>query len=501
MSVDRDVLTPRRQRLLLAAVMSGLLLAMLDQTIVGTALPTIISELEGSSLYVWTITAYLVPATVSLPFYARLSDRYGRRAPLLVGMTLFLIGSAGAATAGSMGELIGWRALQGLGAGALEGLSFILVADLYGGKRNAALQGAMAGLMGVAFIAGPLIGGFLTDQIGWRSVFLVNLPIGIVAIAVVATVLPKAIGRSESRGARIDFAGIALLTGAVGLVLLGLNEHARADAAGVLPGWAELRTGGLVLFGLMLVPAFLAVEHRAAAPIIPLRLLTDRKTAAILSAGASVTFGLFAAILLLPRYFQTVEQVSATHSGLLIYPLLLGLLVAVNVGAMVIMRRGSFLGVLLVGCALTAAGALGFATFDADTPRWQSLLFMGLIGVGIGPALSGLQIAIQRSVAPADIGAAMGTLLLLRQVGGAIALAAAGTVYAAGLHRGVAGSTATATGQGVMVIALAGAALTAVALLALPKGAARIELPPSEAPSRPGDLGDAEEQLASALSR
>jgi len=150
------------------------------------------------------VTAYLVPATVSLPVYARLSDRYGRRALLLVGMVLFLLGSALSASAQDMHQLIGWRALQGLGAGALEGLSFILVADLFAGRRSAALQGALAGLMAVAFIGGPMIGGFLTDHVGWRSTFVVNLPIGIVALAVIARVLPAAVGRSESRAHRID---------------------------------------------------------------------------------------------------------------------------------------------------------------------------------------------------------------------------------------------------------------------------------------------------------
>ena len=187
--------------------MSGLLLAMLDQSIVGTALPRIVETLGGSSLYVWVATAYLVTATVSLPIYARLSDRHGRRALLLIGMALFLAGSALAATAQTMEQLIAWRALQGLGAGALEGLSFILVADLYSGRRNAALQGALAGLMGIAFIAGPLVGGFLTDHVGWRSVFTVNLPIGIAALAIVASVLPASIGRSEGRGTPLDLAG------------------------------------------------------------------------------------------------------------------------------------------------------------------------------------------------------------------------------------------------------------------------------------------------------
>jgi EmrB/QacA subfamily drug resistance transporter len=467
--------SPARQRLLLAAVMSGLLLAMLDQTIVGTALPTIVRELGGSSLYVWAITAYLVPATVTLPIYARLSDRYGRKALLLIGMGLFLTGSALGATSQDMTQLIGFRALQGFGAGALEGLSFILVADLYGGRRNAALQGALAALMGVSFIAGPLIGGFLADEVGWRSVFAVNLPVGIAAMAVVVRVLPGWVGRSEARSTPIDVAGIVSLTAAVGLLLVGLNERTRMDAAGMLPAWTEPRVGGLIASGLALLAAFIAIERRAAAPIVPLRLLTDRRVGAILLSGATAMFGLFAGVLLLPRYFQTVRDVSATHSGLLIYPLMLGLLVAVNVAAAIIVRRLAFRGTVLWGYTLAALGALGFATFDASTPDWQSLLFMGLLGTGIGPALSGLQIALQRSVAPADIGAAMGTLLLGRQIGGAIALAAAETIFRAREHAGA--TAAVATGTGVLVVALAGAVIAALALVSLPRGAGRLPAP------------------------
>src|SRR4051794_27189984 len=230
-----------RQRLLLAAVISGLLLAMLDQTIVGTALPAIVGHLDGASLYLWVVTAYLVPATVSLPIYARLSDRYGRRALLLIGMVLFLAGSALSASSQSMGQLVAWRGLQGLGAGALEGLSFILVADLYAGRRNAALQGLLAGMMGLSFIAGLLVGGFLADEAGWRWVFLVNLPIGIAALAIVATVLPASIGRSEGRTNPLDLLGITLLTVSIGLVLVGLSQRATVNA------WVDARTGGLVV--------------------------------------------------------------------------------------------------------------------------------------------------------------------------------------------------------------------------------------------------------------
>jgi EmrB/QacA subfamily drug resistance transporter len=461
-------LSPARQRLLMGAVISGLLLAMLDQTIVGTALPQIVVALGGSSLYVWVVTAYLVPATVSLPVYARLSDRYGRQPLLLVGMGLFLLGSALAGSAQDMGQLIAWRALQGLGAGALESLSFILVADLYGGRRNAALQGLLAGLMGLSFIAGPLIGGFLSDSVDWRACFLVNLPIGLVAMAVIWRVLPRSVGRSEGRGAPLDVLGIALLTVGVGLLLVGLNER-----DGVL-GW-------LMLAGPLVLVVFVLVERRAVAPVIPLGLLTNRRTAPILIAGAVATFGLYAGVLLLPRYFQEVRDVSATHSGLLIYPLLLGMLVAVNVGAMAIVRTGRFRFVVLTGFALVALGALGFATFDTSTPDWQSLLFMLLLGVGIGPALSGLQIAIQRSVEPRQIGGAMGTLLLLRQVGGAIALAVAESIYVGQLHGG--SDAAQATGTGVLWVALAGAVIGACALLTLPRSAARIVIAPPPAPA------------------
>jgi EmrB/QacA subfamily drug resistance transporter len=448
-------LTPKRQRLLLAAVMSGLLLAMLDQTIVGTALPAIVERLGGGdSLYVWVVTAYLVPATVSLPVYARLSDRFGRRALLLAGMAIFLLGSGLSAAAQSMEQLVAFRAVQGLGAGALEGLSFILVADLYAGRRNAALQGALAGLMGVSFIAGPLLGGYIADGIGWRWVFLVNLPIGLVALAVVARVLPAGIGRSENRRMPLDLKGIALLTLAIGLVLVGLSERA----------WE------LVAAGLVPLAAFVAIERGAAAPVMPPALFRERRTAAILVAGAFGAFGLFASLLLLPRYFQHAEGTSATHSGVLLYPLLIGLIVSVNVAGGVIAKRGEYRTVVLAGLALLGLGALGFATFDADTPRWESGLFMALIGLGVGPQLSGLQIALTRTLAPHRIAGGLGTLMLLRQLGAAVALAAAETIYARG------DDPAVATGTGIVVIALVGAVVASAALLAVPRPATRFAL-------------------------
>jgi EmrB/QacA subfamily drug resistance transporter len=466
-------LSPLRRRLLLAAMLGGLLLAMLDQTIVGTALPQIVGALGGGSLYAWAITAYLIPSTVTLPLYARLSDRHGRRALLLIGMALFLLGSALSATAGSMAELIGFRALQGTGAGALEGLSFILVTDLFQGRRSAAWQGALAGLMAFSFLAGPLLGGLITDGLGWRWVFLVNLPLGVVAMAVVASVVPASLGRSERRDHPPDYAGMALLTLAIGLVLLGLSRRGMA-----LRGWLEPDTGGALALGLLLLVPFWRAERRAATPIVPPSLVSERRTGLLLATATVAGFAMYAGVMLLPRYFQDARDVSATHSGVLIYPLLLGVLVSVNVGARLVARTGSLRVVLLGASALVALGALGFAGFDAATPAWESALFMALLGCGAGPTFSGLQIAMQRSVAPAQIGAAMGTLILLRQVGGTVALVAAQTLYLSRLDGAATlDAAAHATGTALLWVALAGALLAAVALLWLPRGAGRLPAP------------------------
>ena len=345
-----DDLSATRRRLLWVAVLSGLLLAMLDQTIVGTALPTIVGELGGESWYVWGITAYLVPATVLLPVFARLSDRYGRQRMLLTGMTLFVMGSALCSLAQTMTQVVAFRGLQGAGAAALEALSFLLSRSCRGPRRSATGQAALAGVMAFSFIGGPLIGGLLTDHVGWRWVFLVNVPLGVAAIAIVARVLPAGIGRQESRETPLDLLGILTLTAAVGVLLVGLNQHLRVR------DWTDLRTGGLVVLGALGLAAFVAVERRAAAPIIPMRLLTQRVIGRLLAAGATCTFGLYACVMLLPRYFQAVRDASATESGVLIYPLLVGMLVAVNVGAAVIVRRGSFRGTLLAGNGLRGGG-------------------------------------------------------------------------------------------------------------------------------------------------
>lgn len=313
--------------------------------------------------------------------------------------------------------------------------------------------------MGFAFILGPLLGGVITDGPGWRWAFLVNVPIGLAALFVVARFLPRSLGRHEGREVPLDVVGIALLTVGVGLVLVGLDHRSLAP----------------MLAGAAVLTAFLAVERRSTAPVVPLRLFTDRSVAALLLAGAAATSGLYAGVLLLPRYLEGVRHVSATRSGLLIYPLLLGLVVATITTGFAMNRWQEWRFPVLMGSGLAALGAVGFGTFDARTPDWQSLAFMALIGCGVGPALSGLQVALQRHVAATAVAGALSTLILVRQVGGAIALAAADTLYSAGTRAG--SSQASATGTGVLVVTLTGAALAAGALGLLPRGSGRLPAP------------------------
>jgi Major Facilitator Superfamily len=456
--MDLSILSPRRRAMLWAGVVSGLLLAMLDQTIVGTALPEIIRELGGSSWYVWAFVAYLVPATVLLPVAARISDRLGRQRVLLGGMGLFLLGSSVCAVAPSMVVLTTGRALQGAGAAALEALAFIVVSELSRAGRSGAGQAAISAVMGFSFVGGPLIGGSLTDHVGWRWAFLVNLPVGLVAMALLVAVLPASFGRSESRETPVDVLGIAVLTVAVGSVIVGVNRHQQIGS------WADLTTGGAVLLGIAGLLSFLQVERRAQAPVIPLQLLSDRTTGRLLLAGAFATTGLYAAVLLLPRWYQLDQGTSATGSGLRIYPLLLGLLLAVNIGAVAVTRRGDVRGPLLVAGLVAVTGAGLFLLLDSGSPGWLPLAAMGTLGLGMGPALSGLQIGLGRTTTPAHLGAAMGTLLLGRQLVGVLALALSDAVYRDQLH---AGTPASATGFAVAWVAGGGAIVAGLALLGL----------------------------------
>src|SRR5262252_7411128 len=287
---------PRTRTAVLAAVLLVLFLASLDQTVVGTALPRIVSDLRGDNLYTWVVTSYLLTSTVTVPIYGKLSDVYGRRPMLLIGVVIFLVGSALSGLSQSMGQLIAFRGVQGLGAGALFPISLAIIGDLFSPQERGRYQGFFGAVFGVSFIIGPFLGGFLTDHASWRWVFYVNIPVGIAALAVIAAVLPN-MGRRPGSVRDFDFLGVALLS--IGLVslLIGLTEKGQTAPDGQLYGWLTWQVGGLILVAGVLLVAFILVERVAKEPVIPLDLFTTRTTAGTNAAVFCLGFGLFTAVI------------------------------------------------------------------------------------------------------------------------------------------------------------------------------------------------------------
>ncbi len=461
---SRHVTSPlsgTRRTLLWVAVVSGLFLATLDQTIVSTALVTIVDDLGDSRWYVWTFVGYLVPSTVLLPVAARLSDRLGRRAVLQGGMALFVAGSASCAAATSMVGLVAGRALQGSGAAALEALSFLLVNEI--ARRRGTGQAVISAVMALSFVAGPVLGGSVTAHAGWRWTFAMNVPVGAAALILVAIALPRDFGRTESAAVPVDVRGMACLVASVGTALVGVSHVP-------LVGWTDPLVIGALGVTAVAGYLFVRVEQRAAAPLVPLRLLTDRTTGRLLLTGAFASTGLFVAVVLVPRWFQVAQGATPTEAGIRTYPLLFALLVGVNLGAAAVVRLGDVRRPLLLAAAMTCAGGLLFLLVGSGSSA-GIVAAMVALGLGVGPALSGLQVALVRAVAPAHLAAAFGLLLLGRQVVGCFAMTIGDAIYQAG---GRTDGPAAATGPAVAVVTVAGSFVAAAALAKAPR-----RLPPN----------------------
>jgi len=418
----------RSKAAILGAVMLGLFLASLDQTVVGTALPRITTDLNGSADYTWVVTAYLLTSTITVPIYGKLSDVYGRKPALLAGITLFLIGSVLSGQSRDILQLIVFRAVQGLGAGSLFPISLAIIGDLFTPRERGRYQGVFGGVFGIAFILGPFVGGALTDGPGWRWVFYVNLPIGIAAMVIVAAVLP--IVRKATTPVRdLDFLGVAVFAAGVVPLLLGLNNEGQTEASGNSPSWFDPHVGGFILLAAALLALFVYIESRAKEPIIPLSLFRNRTYTAATLATLAVSFALFATIIFLPRFFQVVRGDSATRSGYESWPLLLGLIGASIGGGQIISRTGKFKRLLIGSTTLLIAGTALLTTMQTDTPTPVLWGFMALAGLGVGPAMSAFTTVVQ-SVAPMNLlGAATSSLTFIRQIGGSIGLAIAGAVF------------------------------------------------------------------------
>jgi len=422
-------LTPKRRNAVLFAVLLGLFLSALDQNIVGTALPRIVTDLQGNGLYTWVVTAYLLTSTITVPLYGKLSDVYGRKILLFVGITIFLLGSLLAGLSQNMTELILFRGLQGLGAGALFPIALAVIGDLFTPRERGRYQGLFGAVFGLSFILGPFIGGYLTDNISWHWVFYVNMPVGFAALAVIAVALPNFHPNTGITARDLDYLGIALFTGGVVPLLLGLTNKGLTNSYGQLNNWTDPTVGGLIVLSVVLLAAFLMVERRAKQPIIPLNLFKNRTYAATNLATFVVAFGMFASIIFIPRFYQSVKGISATQSGYMIWPLLVGLIGGSVGTGILISRMGRYKVVMLISMAILIIGSYLMTHLTTTTSDWTLWSWMFLMGLGIGPSMAGFTVVVQNSAPPKQLGAATSTLTFLRQVGGSVGLAIAGTLF------------------------------------------------------------------------
>jgi EmrB/QacA subfamily drug resistance transporter len=422
------LLPPRRKLAILGAILLTMFLASLDQTVVGTALPRIITDLNGANLYAWVVTAYLLTSTVTVPIYGKFSDVFGRKAMLIIGVCLFLLGSWLSGASQNMNELVAFRAIQGLGAGALFPIVIATIADLYSPRERGRFQGLFGAVFGLSFIVGPFIGGWITDHISWHWVFYVNVPFGIASLVVLSTVLPG-IARRTASVRDLDYVGIAVFTAGVVPLMLGLSNKGFVNSNGQLPSWTDLNVGGLIVLGAVILVGFIFVEFRAKEPIIPLDLFRGRDYSVSMAAVFVFGVAMFAAVLFMPRFYQTVRGISATASGYYIWPLLVGLMGGSIGSGLLISRIGRYKWLMVGGAAVMVIGGYLLTQLTADIPDWQLWGYMLLLGFGIGPSMAGFTVVIQNSVPMNRLGVATSTLTFLRQIGASVGLAIAGTVF------------------------------------------------------------------------
>jgi EmrB/QacA subfamily drug resistance transporter len=424
-----EALTGRRLGLVFVGLMLGMLLAALDQTIVATALPTIVGDLGGLSHLSWVVTAYLLASTVSTPIWGKLGDLYGRKTFFQAAIVIFVAGSIVAGLSQSMAMLIAFRAVQGLGAGGLLVGAQAIVGDVVSPRDRGRYQGIFGAVFGVTSVLGPLLGGFFVDQLSWRWVFYVNVPVGALALVVTAIVLP---GNLERVHRVIDYLGTVLLAAGVSaLVLL-------TSLGGTTYAWASPQIIGLAVAGVLSLAVFALVERRAVEPVLPPRLFANRVFSTSAAIGFVVGFAMFGAITYLPQYLQIVKGVSPTSSGLQLLPLMAGLLLTSIGSGQLISRYGRYKIFPIVGTAVMTVGLFLLSRLSVDTGAMAASAAMFVLGLGLGSVMQVLVIAVQNAVGYDDLGAATSGATFFRSIGGSFGVAVFGAVFSARLSANVA---------------------------------------------------------------
>ncbi len=422
-------ITGRRLWLILGALLLGMLLAALDQTIVSTALPTIVGDLHGGSHLAWVVTAYLLSSTVSTPLWGKLGDQYGRKTFFQAAIVIFVIGSALSGLSHTMTELIAFRALQGLGGGGLMVGAQTIIGDVVSPRDRGRYMGLFGAMFAVATVIGPLIGGLCVTYLSWQWVFYINLPLGVLALFVTGAVLPGHLRRVSHA---IDYAGALLLAGsATSLIIF-------ASLGGISWAWVSVPSVATALLGVVLAVAFLLVERVAAEPVIPLKLFRERVFNAASSIGFVMGFAMFGALTFLPLYMQIVKGVSPTASGLRILPLMLGMLGASVTSGRLVTRWGRYKIFPILGTALMTIGAYLLSLIDASTNGWVLAGYMFVFGVGMGLVMQVLVVAVQNAVSYQDLGVATSSATFFRMIGGSFGTAVFGAIYAIVLNHTIA---------------------------------------------------------------
>jgi EmrB/QacA subfamily drug resistance transporter len=450
-----------RKRWVFVGIMLSIFLAAIESTVVATAMPTVVASLGGIRIYSWVFSGFLLTQTVTMPLWGRFSDLYGRRSIYLTGLATFLAGSALSGAAQDMVQLILFRMVQGLGAGALMTLGYTIIGELFGLERRARMQGYISSVWGVASLMGPWAGGLLTDHVSWRWVFYINLPFGAVAIALIAGALTSA--APPARRPVVDGAGVALFAGGVSALLLGIVE------AGRVGSWSQIEVVTLLALGVAVLVAFVVVEHRAAEPIVPLRLFQNRMVLAAVVTRFLAGMAMFGALSFVPLFLQTVTGASATRAGVVLTPFVLGWVVMSVVSARLVLRVGYRTVVLLGMVSLTGA----FALFQ----RWSSALVSGramadvlLAGIGMGMVVVPMLIAVQSAVVRSDLGAATSLTQFFMSIGGALGLSLMGAVMSQRLHAGLPMADAL---HGVFVVGFAVCVAALASAFMVPAGRAQ----------------------------